>query len=427
MHNALPMFQRQGRSAFKKDLTNVRLLCQALGNPQNRLRCIHVAGTNGKGSVSHMMASILQAHGYLVGLYISPHYLDFRERIKCNGHYIPKAYVKKFVTDHLDLFESVKPSFFEMTVAMAFQYFSDREVDFAVIETGLGGRLDSTNIIHPILSVITNISFDHTDMLGDSLPAIASEKAGIIKPEVPVVIGRKQEETQAVFEAAAGNQKSPIFYASEVVETYQVSNNERGIDSVHCSFGNAAMSFHPDLSGLYQGENIRTVLAASLLLKEHAQIPLDPFKISTALEQVQTSTAMMGRWHWLSTQPPVVCESAHNEDGIRFLIKQLQSLPFEQLHIVCGFVKDKSLDHVLCQLPNHAVYYFVHAQIPRAKPAKELQSEAADYHLLGKAYHTVRTGLAAAMRKAGSEDLVLVTGSIFVVAEALELNRGRKK
>ncbi len=427
MYNSLPMFHRQGKAAFKKDLTNVRLLCEALGNPQNRLKCIHIAGTNGKGSVSHMMASVLQAHGYSVGLYISPHYVDFRERIKCNGSYIPKGFVKKFVVDHLELFESVKPSFFEMTVAMAFQYLADQRVDFAVIETGLGGRLDSTNIIKPILSIITNISFDHMDMLGDSLSAIAAEKAGIIKSGVPVVIGRKQEETTSVFEISAEKLQSPVYYTSEIIRHYHATTNERGIASVHCTFGDEDLIVHPDLKGLYQVENIRTVLAACSILQKYGHLTVDPRKLEHALEHVQASTSMVGRWQWLSTNPPVVCESAHNEDGIRYLIKQLQSLPFEQLHIVCGFVKDKDLEQVLSQMPRHAVYYFVHARIPRAKPAAELQMTAENYQLLGHAYKSVRTGLAAAMKAAGPEDLIVVTGSIFVVAEVLEMEQKKNK
>lgn len=419
MYQALPMFHRQGKSAYKKDLTNVRLLCNALGNPENNFRSIHIAGTNGKGSVSHMLSAVLQKHGYKTGLYISPHYIDYRERIKVNGEYITKNYVRHFIEKNRSLLDEIQPSFFEMTVALAFHYFSDQGVDLAVIETGLGGRLDSTNILQPMLSIITNISWDHADMLGDSFEKIAVEKAGIIKNNTPVLIGRSQNETLPVFQNIATEKHAPCYLAQQLVPSFQCEHGTIGIEKVqyHTTIGSG--TFRPGLLGVYQEENIRTALAACVLLQRDCKLAMDSSKIHDALENVVTLTRIMGRWQILQKQPLLICESAHNEDGIAHLMRQIENIPFSQLHLVCGFVKDKDLSRILNQFPKHARYYFVQAKIPRAMPAQELLELAKTYQLFGKANVSVKRGLSQALRNANPEDLILVSGSIFVVGEVL--------
>lgn len=420
MFQALPMFHRQGKSAYKKDLTNVRLLCNALGNPENNFRSIHIAGTNGKGSVSHMLSAVLQKHGYKTGLYISPHYIDYRERIKVNGEYISKNYVRHFIEKNRSLLDEIQPSFFEMTVALAFHYFSDQGVDLAVIETGLGGRLDSTNILHPILSIITNISWDHADMLGDSFEKIAIEKAGIIKNHTPALIGRIQNETLPVFQKNAAEKHAPLFTAEQLIPSFHCDQGPLGLAKVQYNAPMGSGEFQPGLTGIYQEENIRTALAACALLQQACKLPLKSSSIHEALSQVVTLTRIMGRWQILQNQPLLICESAHNEDGIAHLMRQIENIPFLQLHLVCGFVKDKDLARILNQFPKHARYYFVQAKIPRAMPAQELLELAKTYQLFGKANVSVKRGLSQALRNANPEDLILVSGSIFVVGEVLE-------
>jgi len=421
--DTLPMYHRQGASAYKKDLGNIRKLCDGLGNPENKFKAIHIAGTNGKGSVSHMLSAVLQANGYRTGLYVSPHYVDFRERIKVDGQCVPKRWVLQFVERNRHLIEIVQPSYFEMLVAMAFCYFADCRVEWAVIETGLGGRLDSTNILQASLCIITNISWDHADILGNTLEAIAREKAGIIKPGSLVLVGRNQSESMPVFVQRAEIEGTSLFEAEKLIENWTIETAQTGLKALHFNLWNGRVTLEPELRGLYQAENIRTVLAAALLLREPLGLKLSIDRIVHALEHVRQYTGIAGRWQVLQTHPVVVCESAHNEDGIRYLMQQLGVYPRQQLHIVCGFVRDKDLSPVLSQLPVQATYYFVQAKIPRALAAGDLKQMADPYGLKGNAYHTVRRGLAQALRNARTDDLVLVTGSIFVVGEVLERYR----
>lgn len=418
MYDALPMFHRQGKTAYKKDLTNIRALCEALNNPQQKLKCIHIAGTNGKGSVSHMMAAVLQAHGYKTGLYVSPHYKDFRERIKINGRFISRDYITRFIEKNKELFEKVAPSFFEMTVAMAFSYFKKQKVDFAIIETGLGGRLDSTNILNPVLSIITNISWDHSDLLGDSLEKIAQEKAGIIKANTPVVIGRRQAETEDVFYKYASTLHAPIFYAQDQMKLLS-KEGPKGLDLITFEMDGKELSVKPSLNGIYQYENINTVLAACHVLNESNIVRLESNKIAIGIEKTSELTRMVGRWQQIANDPDVFVDSAHNEDGIKYLIRQITSIHFNKLHFICGFVKDKPIDKVLVQLPTEASYYFVKADIPRALDEQELQQQAKSFGLSGSCFSRPKQALRAARKNAAKDDLIVVSGSIFVVGEFL--------
>lgn len=426
LYSQLPMFHRIGAAAFKKDLTNTHLLCNALGNPQTYYPTIHIAGTNGKGSTAHAIAAILQAAGYKTGLYISPHYKDFRERIKVNGEYISKNFVKRFVEDNTPLFENIKPSFFEMTVAMAFDYFKSEKVDIAVIEVGLGGRFDSTNIINPLLSVITNISFDHTDMLGDTLPQIAFEKAGIIKPHIPVVIGEEHPETQPVFVEKAHLEQSPIYFASQNIdiETIQ-SENEFEYSIFNIKLKNTFSDFKDlinlkvNLSGDYQEKNIVTVIEAINVLNHYTDFKITENQLRTGLENIKSYTKILGRWQVIGHNPTILCDSAHNEGGLTYVIHQLKTLTYNHLHIVLGFVKDKDLSKVLKMLPQNATYYFAKANIPRGLDADILRGMSEEHGLKGKAYKTIRQALAAAKKRAKADDLIYVGGSIFVVAEVI--------
>lgn len=421
MYESLPMFQRQGPVAYKKDLSNIIKLCTAMENPQSKLTVVHIAGSNGKGSVSHILSALFQAQGYKTGLYVSPHYIDFRERIKVDGQYISRKEVCRFIEKYRLVFEEIKPSFFEMTVAMAFDYFARQRVDIAILETGLGGRLDSTNIVDPVLSVITNISWDHSDLLGDSLEKIAFEKGGIIKESKPVIIGRKQNDLVAVFKSIAESKNAPLYFAEEILAEFNADLSASGIEKISTKICLEAMSFKPDLTGNYQVENFRTALASFLLFFKHKKKSPDKDKIHYGLEHVVQLSSMMGRWQKINDRPLTICESAHNEDGIRFLISQLHTFKDKLIHIVCGFVRDKDLQKVLTQLPKDARYYFVAADIPRALEADALQEQAKIYGLHGKAYSSVRKGYAAAKQCANEEDLILITGSIFVVGEVLEL------
>jgi len=414
LFSQLPMYQRIGSAAYKADLNNTIALCQAAGNPHQKLKCIHVAGTNGKGSVSHIIASVLQEQGYKVGLYTSPHYKDFRERIKINGTYIPEYAVVDFVAKYKTVFETIQPSFFEMTVLMAFEYFVQQQVDYAVIEVGLGGRLDSTNVITPLLSVITNISFDHTDLLGNTLEKIAAEKAGIIKNGVPVIIGETHPETKNVFINKARQCHAPIIFADaeQLPVSSQFNNN------YHCiTIGSRQVE--TDLYGNYQTLNIRTALAALDYINQHQLIPLTPHALLNGLKNVKTNTRFTGRFQVVSKQPLVILDSAHNPSGLTLLLQQILGFRFNRLHVVYGTVADKDLSKVLPLLPAHATYYFCKANIPRGLDANLLQTQAQTFNLQGKAYATVRHAYEAALWQAGENDLVLVAGSIFVVAEVI--------
>ncbi len=424
LYEQLPMFQRVGPKAFKKDLTNILALCDLLGQPQKTYKTIHIAGTNGKGSTAHGIAAVLQQHGLKVGLYTSPHYQDFRERIKINGTFITEKAVQNFVDRHKSDFDRIKPSFFEITVAMAFEYFAQQKVDIAVIETGLGGRLDSTNVVVPILSVITNISLDHTNFLGDTLAKIAAEKAGIIKPGVPVVIGETNAKTTPVFVQKAKECNSAIYFGLQSISVkkqkilqhktvlFEVCNDKKLLYTKVVS----------DLNGAYQSKNIRTIIKAVLVL-ETLGINIDHTKVLAALTQVKMVTNFIGRWEILQEKPLVIADSAHNKAGIALAMEQILALSYERLHLVVGFVKDKDVRAVLQLLPKEGVYYFCQANIPRALGVKELSAMANEMGLQGKACGGVAEALAMALRQASDNDLVYVGGSVFVVAEVVGLKK----
>ncbi len=414
----LPMYQRVGNQAFKKDLKNIIALCNLLGNPQEELKCIHVAGTNGKGSVCHILGSLLQEDHLKVGIYSSPHFKDFRERIKINGSYIAEQEVLDFINLLFPKMGDLQPSFFEWSVAMAFWYFKKENVDIAIIETGLGGRLDSTNIITPLLSVITNISLDHQHMLGETLEAIAREKAGIIKKNRPVVIGRNQEETKNVFETFARVNTSELFYADKIVDIEKTSGTDIAIVD---TTGRLPAFFSPDLKGDFQLENYRTALASWLVYihRGRGSSSKAPRDLKESLENVSSRTRFFGRWQIMGETPLTIADGCHNLEGMKQGMSYLMHLRPVQLHLVLGFVKDKNLDGIMEVLPKSAVYYFVRASVPRAMPAKDLQSLAAKHGLSGEVYDDVISGLESAKTKAGNDDVIFIGGSMFVVAEVL--------
>lgn len=427
LYTQLPMFQRTGPAAFKKDLGNILLLCKHLGNPHQKIHSIHLAGTNGKGSTAHLLASVLQAAGLKVGLYTSPHYRDFRERIKINGIYIPKKEVVRFVADQQAEIKKIGPSFFEITVALAFDYFAKEQVDIAIIETGLGGRLDSTNIITPLVSVITNISFDHQQFLGDTLPKIAVEKAGIIKTRVPVVIGEKQSAVFSVFKEKAKTEKAPFYLANDPKKYEVILEKTTVKHSFYTIKKNAVVwadKLPINIHGPYQTKNIGTALMTLEVLnsiKNKSFPSIDLPTIRKGFRDLKKATTFLGRWQQLGENPLVIAESAHNEAGLKniFPDRQLANVSYEKLHIVFGTVSDKEVSKVFPYLPKDAIYYFVKADIPRGYDAKKLCEMAEQHGLRGKAYTTVRRGLAAAKHKAKPEDLILICGSIFVVAEVI--------
>jgi dihydrofolate synthase/folylpolyglutamate synthase len=417
----LPMYSRIGAAAFKEDLTNTIALCKALDNPQTKFKSVHIAGTNGKGSTSHMLAAILQIAGYKTGLYTSPHLKDFRERIKINGEMITEPFVIDFVSRIKPLITIIEPSFFEITVAMAFDYFVKEQVDIAVIEVGLGGRLDSTNIITPELSVITNIGWDHMNMLGDSLAAIAFEKAGIIKHSVPVVVGEVLPETKAVFVSRVKDEEAAMIIATDelYVSDWQTDNHALQI-TVANKKNDERKSYELDLTGIYQTKNILTVLETVKQLK------LQGWKIAETdlqkgLMHTKKTTGLHGRWEVIQEHPMIVLDVGHNEDGIKQIVEQLEITDHENLHIVIGLVKDKAIEKVLSLLPKHAAYYFTKAQIPRALPEEQLAAKANATGLAGLPYADVNTALKAAINHAKKKDLILVCGSVFVVGEVIPL------
>jgi len=412
----LPLFSRTGAAAYKKDITNTIKLCKAVGNPQNKFKTIHIAGTNGKGSTSHMLAAVLQQSGYTTGLYTSPHLKDFRERIKVKGKMIEKDFVVSFVKKIKKISEEISPSFFELTVVMALEYFNEQKVDIAVIETGLGGRLDSTNVITPLLSIITNIGYDHMNILGATLEEIAFEKAGIIKQNVPVVIGEKQDITKNIFAEKAQNCNAPIFFAED---DFSVSNISASVITLQISVSdnnNLIKDFTLDLNGIYQQKNLLTVLAAIKILQQQG-FNLEEKKIQEALLSVKKLTGLHGRWDVIHQKPMIVLDVAHNEDGIKQLLKQIETCVHNKLHIVFGMVKDKDADKILSLLPQNAMYYFTKAQIPRALAEDELKKRAKEYNLTGIAFSEVNSALKTATEKALPDDLIIVCGSVFVVGE----------
>ncbi|QDH80471.1 bifunctional folylpolyglutamate synthase/dihydrofolate synthase [Echinicola soli] len=417
LFNALPMFQRIGAAAFKKDLSNTLQLCEHLGQPQRQFRSIHVAGTNGKGSSSHMIAAVLQEAGYKVGLYTSPHLKSFTERIKINGKEIPQEKVVDFVTQYRDFLDSLKPSFFEMTVGLAFAHFAAEEVDFAVIEVGMGGRLDSTNVITPEVCLITNIGMDHTQFLGTTLVEIAGEKAGIIKEKVPVVISQNQPETFEVFKAKAMAKAAPIFFANQFFEVQQIGLN-RGLKT--CDYqvfkNNKESVYSLDLFGKYQEKNLPGVLMVLEVLRDKG-IAIRPESIQSGLAHAAEISGLKGRFQKLGEKPLVYCDTGHNEDGISLLMEQLQAMRYDQLYIILGMVNDKDLGKVLSLLPKAAKYVFCEANIPRALPADQLQEKAAAQGIEGEVIRNVNVALADTLKKASKNDLIFIGGSTFVVAE----------
>ena len=417
LFSRLPMFSRIGAAAFKKDLTNTITLCKHLGDPHQEFKSIHIAGTNGKGSVSHMLAAILQTAGYKVGLYTSPHLKDFRERIKINGEEITEEFVTSFTEEMKPLIEEIEPSFFEITVAMAFDYFAKQEVDIAVVEVGLGGRFDSTNIITPELSVITNIGWDHVNILGDSLEKIAFEKAGIIKENVPVVIGETLPESKPVFEKIAAEKNATIHYAKQTrnVLSWEWQKHELIVE-IEEKGKTDHKKYHLDLPGIYQSKNLLTALEACSLLKD-LNYDLDETDIRTGLQKTKKLTGLHGRWEVIHEYPTIVMDVGHNEDGIKQITQQLELITFHELHIIIGLVKDKEVEKVLSLLPHAASYYFTQAQIPRALPAEDLKSKAKIQNLNGDVYADVNAAIKAAKAKAHKDDLILVCGSVFLVGE----------
>lgn len=408
MFSQLPMYHRIGAAAYKADIQPTIDMMEALGNPELKFKSIHVAGTNGKGSVSHFLASILQEAGYKVGLYTSPHLVDFRERIRINGEMIPQQEVVDFVERNRQLFADLKLSFFELTVGMAFDYFAQEKVDIAVVEVGMGGRLDSTNVILPELSVITNIGLDHTQFLGDTLEKIAVEKAGIIKEGVPVVVGETQPETEPVFRRIATERFAPITFADQ---HYVVDDISR---------------YTEELTGEYQKKNIATVLEAVEVLNSCSRFSISNSQLQRGLSRVVTNTHLHGRWQTIATEPLTICETAHNEPGIRAMMDKLKSMDFKQLHLVYGCVNDKDFRSILQLLVAQFTssnfqfsFYFTQPSVPRRLPVADLQAAAGEMGIEGPGYGNVKEAIAAARKVAGHDDLVLVTGSIFLVADAL--------
>ncbi len=393
MFSQLPMYQRQGKTAFKKDLTNILAFSKELEFPEKKFKSIHVGGTNGKGSTSHMIASVLQEAGYKVGLYTSPHLKNFTERIKINGEEVSRDFVIDFVERNKSFLEKQQLSFFEMTVGMAFDYFVSEKVDIAVVEVGLGGRLDSTNIITPEVSVITNIGLDHTQFLGETLPEIAFEKAGIIKPNVPVVIGERQQKVEHVFKEKAAIVNAELIFASD-----------------------SAQNLKSDLLGDYQLKNIQTAVAAIHNLKGFA---VSAAQIEKGLLNVVKNTDLKGRWQILQEAPKVICDTAHNKEGLQITMHQLKKEKYKNLHIVLGVVSDKKLDDVLPIFPKNASYYFCKPNIPRGLSATELKEKAQEFNLVGEKYISVKLALENALHNANQEDIIYVGGSTFVVAEII--------
>jgi len=425
LYSRLPMFSRIGAAAIKKDLDNTLSICNFLGNPEKKFKTIHVAGTNGKGSTSHMLASIFQEAGYTTGLYTSPHLYDFRERIKVNGVMCSKDFVTSFTNKMKGLIDEIEPSFFELTVGMAFEYFAENKCDIAIIETGLGGRLDSTNVISPELSIITNIGWDHMALLGNTLPAIALEKAGIIKKETPVVISEAIPETKKVFEEKATAMEAPIYFSEDFLQLQSFQNNwqtalfEFNQPLVHlldAPLFTKNFTVECDLPGKYQYKNLKGVLVAVQLLSQMGWKLKAP-KILSALKQVKKNTGLMGRWECIQENPRVILDVAHNEHGIKALLEQLETLHYQQLHIVTGMVKDKDIHAVLNLLPKNALYYFTQSHIPRALPANELAIIAKEIGILGSTHENVNTAITEATKNANPNDLIIVIGSIFLVAE----------
>jgi len=417
LYAQLPMFHRIGAAALKNNLDNTIALDNYFEHPHKSYKTIHIAGTNGKGSVSHLLASIFQQAGFKTGLYTSPHLKDFRERIRINGEMIPEEDVTAFIEDFLRLNKTpkIEPSFFELTMSMAFDYFRKENVDIAIVEVGLGGRLDSTNIITPEISVITNISFDHVNILGDTLEKIAAEKAGIIKENIPVVIGETQSETEQVFRNTAKSKNSEIRFADQ---EYLIKNLNNGHFKVFSAKTKTTKEIELDLKGCYQQKNLATVLLTVDVLNEKG-FNLSEEIVKEALKSAAKNTGLLGRWQQIGENPRIICDTGHNEGGITLVTQQLQNEKYEHLHIVFGMVNDKEIDKVLALLPKSATYYFTRASIERALDENELMLKASKYNLVGKSYSSTQKALEAAKENASTNDLIFVGGSTFIVAEVI--------
>lgn len=420
LFDALPMYQRVGAAAYKADLENANALDAYFNFPHKKFRSIHVGGTNGKGSVSHILASVFQSAGYKTGLYTSPHLVDFRERIKIDGIFVDKKFVTEFAHDNLAFFKEIKASFFEMTVFMAYDYFAKKNVDVAIIEVGLGGRLDTTNTITPELSIITNIGLDHTQYLGDTLESIAVEKAGIIKPTIPVVIGKTQPETLEIFNKSANEKESSIYFADQLITSdYHLKNIDQ---SIHYQFNKnftiGISEIDTDLRGTFQKENIITVIAALCILKKR-EFSINDNAIREGLKNVISNTGLMGRWQEMDNNPLVVCDIAHNTEGFIQILEQIKDQPYKQLHMVLGFVSDKKIDDILKLLPEKAQYYLCEPKIPRAMKIADLSRRFQQKDLKFKAYNNVFDAYKSAKKKASDNDLIYIGGSTFVVADFL--------
>ncbi|WMJ74328.1 folylpolyglutamate synthase/dihydrofolate synthase family protein [Cytophagaceae bacterium ABcell3] len=411
------MFRNAGAGAIKPGLHNTEALCKHLGNPEKKIKTIHVAGTNGKGSSSHMLAAILQSAGYKTGLFTSPHLKSFTERFRINGEEMPEEYVVEFVAKHKDFFEALELSFFEMNVGMAFAYFAEHQTDIAIIETGLGGRLDSTNVITPELSLITNIGYDHQNILGDTLDLIATEKAGIIKSGAPVVVSQTQQDIKHVFESKAAEQQAKLFFADDV---YNVSSHERTVRNLKVNVLRDGKEYLTgltcSLNGLYQTKNIPGVLMAVEVLNQRG-FKIDEAHIVKGLCDVVRLTGLKGRWQVLSEKPLVICDTGHNEDGIKNIVAQLQLSCKDKLICILGLMADKDTDKILSLFPNHAYYYFCNAHTPRAMDAETLALKALPHGLIGEVVSDVNKALAAAKERVGEDDLIFIGGSTFLVAE----------
>lgn len=418
LYTKLPMFSKVGAAAIKHDLTNTIALCEAIGDPQHKFKSIHIAGTNGKGSSSHILAAVMQQSGYKTGLYTSPHLYDFRERIKVDGELCTKDFIIDFVEKIKPHIERIQPSFFELTVAMAFAYFAEQKVDVAVIETGLGGRLDSTNIILPEVSLITNIGKDHTDILGDTLEKIAFEKAGIIKQNVPVVISEVSPETKPVFEKVAEGKHAPLLFAQDIFKVIDYDYQLKGLAvEVEEIATHEVKKYELDLTGIYQTKNILGVLATIRQLNKKGW-NIDEQDVSAALKKVKALTGLHGRWEVLNENPAIIADVGHNEDGIRQIVRQLKLIHYNRLHIVLGFVKDKDVSAALNLLPKNATYYFTKAQIPRALNETDLQVLATSKNLKGNTFPNIDAAMLSAKSNYRENDLILICGSVFLVAEA---------
>lgn len=419
LYSRLPMFTREGASAYKKDLDRTLTLCQSLDNPHKKIKCIHIAGTNGKGSSSHMLAGILSANGYKTGLYTSPHLLDFRERIRVGGKMVDQSYVLDFVNRHQDLIEKVRPSFFEVTVAMAFDYFVQSQVDIAVIETGLGGRLDSTNIIEPIASLITNIGMDHSDILGSDKRSIAFEKAGIIKKDTPIVISEHDIEVDNVFIKRAKELGAPLVFGEDEYKIVSSSQNNSYLHlEIEEAYDQQQWDLSLDLRGTYQAKNVLGVLSVIKILIDYG-LELEKEITTQALQNIQGLTGMLGRWQIVSSDPLIICDTGHNEHGFRQVVQNINTTPHKRLQMVIGMMKDKDIDSLLSLMPKEAEYYFCQPDMPRALAAKKLKMIAERYGLDGEFYNSIEEAIDRAVQEYTDGGLIFIGGSTFVVAEAL--------